>query len=96
MAQYQNAEEVKKIDFVKMFIVEELLYYISKLVIVTNNLEIKGQRGNDGILQVLQRECRRGHSGGAFSGVCAQGRLPLVGLLLKNWFLHFLDLGHGH
>lgn len=94
MAQYQNAEEVKKIDFVKMFIVEELLYYISKLVIVRNNLERKGERGDDRLLQVLQLKRGRGYGGGAFAGVCAQGRLPLVGLLLKDRLLHLLDLGH--
>ena len=30
--QYKQAEELMKVDFVKMFIVEELLYYISKTV----------------------------------------------------------------
>lgn len=31
-SQYLHAEELQKVDFVKMFIVEELLYYISKTV----------------------------------------------------------------
>jgi hypothetical protein len=33
-SQYHNSELVQKIDFVKMFIIEELLYYISKLVLL--------------------------------------------------------------
>ncbi len=43
-----------------MFIVEELLYYISKLVSDFLFLEVKGEGGDDGLLQVLQRKCRRG------------------------------------
>lgn len=31
-SQYVHAEDLQKVDFVKMFIVEELLYYISKTV----------------------------------------------------------------
>lgn len=32
--QYSNGRDLEKLDFVKMFIVEELLYYINKTVII--------------------------------------------------------------
>lgn len=41
--QYRQPEELQKVDFVKLFIVEELLYYISKSVIssISQNERIK-------------------------------------------------------
>ncbi len=48
---------MKKIDFVKMFIVEELLYYISKLVMIELCVEVEDKGVDDWFLQVLQLKC---------------------------------------
>lgn len=47
---YANAEDLQKVDFVKMFIIEELLYYISKTVTHSISVERTFERINGRIL----------------------------------------------